>query len=57
MLSGFELYPRWVPLKNGRSYKKECVPRKKTLFTAFFFHECQVKASPDISYSVLKGFY
>ena len=57
MLSGFELYPSWVPLKNGRSYKKECVPRKKTLFTAFFFHECQVKASPDISYSVLKGFY
>ena len=22
--------------KNGRSYKKECMPGRKTLFTAFF---------------------
>ena len=49
-ISRLKLPSKWersrLNSKNGRSYKKECVAGRKTLFTAgFFFHGCQVKAS------------
>ena len=58
-ISRLKLPSKWersrLNSKNGRSYKKECVSGRKTLFTAFFSTNAKLRHH-DISYSVLKGF-